>query len=417
MTARNLYGQTLSRSFSAKPKRRSLTGLRRKLVTKMKNKQISFWLNLEVPVEDFLEEEKTDKTAFTRKIFNRLKHESDNWFDILSIKGKTEKETLHKLRDSYQEGKILNAYCCSWFAHKLSNPSLALEFARKIVMHPIKNLEKDDQALVYLIHESDQNSLIDLYYEHFLQKIQMETYISDSSAPSKGTQNLTQKLAQKILNKYESKRKNKHQRSKVWWFKNDKDSWIILFRRSRLTRIPVKEVDRNNFIRTADLKAFKISKDLLSVYVYSKNEPARMAKCASLFAEELARSDMNYSKKERTSKTTEVNDFISSLPNKHGTDVKITEICFQNFPLNDSPTIVLKSQDDEGINASVEQLKEEGKHPGEQNCISIKLKYKGRKFDIRFNRQGDNTDISVNFRGLLHKNRKEISNFLDDALK
>ena len=50
----------------------------------MDKEQITFWLNLEIPVEDFLEEEKINKTKFTRKIFNRLKHKSKNYMEAFA---------------------------------------------------------------------------------------------------------------------------------------------------------------------------------------------------------------------------------------------------------------------------------------------------------------------------------------------
>ena len=384
----------------------------------MDKEQITFWLNLEIPVEDFLEEEKINKTKFTRKIFNRLKHKSKNWFDALNIKGISDEETIQKLRDLYSsDNKVINAYCCSWFAHKLSNPSLVSSFAIKNFNLVSKNLEKDDQILSYLLYETNKDYLVDLYYEHFLQKIQMETYLSNYVSSFKVTQNLTKDTAQKILDKYEKKRKNKRQRSKVWWFKEDDSSWIILFRRSRLKRVPIKQVDRNNFMMTADLKAFKIDKNFANVYLYSKKEPSRMAKCASLFAKELAHLNLDYLKQEKISSTTKVNNFISNIQTKPKSDLKIIEICFKNFPLDDNPTMILKSQDEEGINNSIQQLKNERKYPGEQNVLYIKLSYKNKKFDVKFNRKGENTGIALNYRGLIQKGREEILAFLDKELK
>ncbi len=384
----------------------------------MDKEQINFWLDLEIPLEDFLKEEKLNKTNFTRKIFNRLKHKSEKWFDILSIKGSNDEEAIQKLRDSYDtDSKILNAYCCSWFAHKLSNPSLVLSFTKNKVSNLPKDLEKDDQVLVYLLYNSNKDNLVDLYYEHFLQKIQMETYLSNSVSSFKITQNLTKDVAQKILDKYERKRKNKRQKSKVWWFKEDDNSWTILFRRSRLKRTPIKEVNRNNFILTADLKAFKIDKNFANIYLYSRKEPLRMAKCVSLFAKELANLDLDYLKQEKISSTTKVNSFITKIQTKNKNDLKIIEICFSNFPLEDSPTIILKSQDDEGINNAIQQLKNERKYPGEQNCLYIKLNYKNKKFDIKFNRKGENTGIALNYRGLIQKSREEILEFLEKELK
>ncbi len=386
----------------------------------MDKSKITYWSNLEIPIEDFLEEDKENMTTFTRKIFNRLKDKSPHWFKIPSLETSNDEETKQKLREEYDKNKenILDAYCCSWFAHKLGNPDLVSEFAKRILIKDeIEKIDGDDQTCMYLLFKKSEHNLIDLYYEHFLQRIQMETYLSDSTKNFNKKIDLTEDRAQKILDKYERKRKSKRQKSKVWWFKEGQDNWIIIFRRSRLKGSPIKLVDKNSFIRMADLKAFRINKNFLKSFLYSNKEPARMAKCLAFFAKELVDLDIKYLKQEMTSPTEKVNKFISSIQGKNNKAINVLEIGFRNFPWDDSPIVIIKSQDNGGINNSIEQIKDEGKHPGEQNCLYVKLNYKNKTFDVKFNRQGDNTGIALNYRGLLQNARNEILKFLGEELK
>ena len=385
----------------------------------MEKEEIIYWENLEIPIEDFLEEEKSNKINFTRKIYNRLKHQSPNWLKSLGINSNDEKIQIENLRQIYSRNNlpIIRAYCCSWFAYKMDNLQLLTKFADSILSKSENTKFKgDDDVLCFLLYGKNKRHLVDLYYENFLQRIQTDIYRSNSTIPY--TQNITLNpiITQRLLDKYERKKKIKKQKSKVWWFKEDSTSWTIVFRRLRLKGVPIKLLDSNKFVRTADLKAFKIDKNLLISQLYTKKEPQTMIKCIEFIVKEISNLQVTYSKQERIHENRKVSDFIGRVENKIN-GIILLEIGFRNFPLRDSPTLILRSQDNSGVHNPLNQLRAEGKSPSNDNCIYMKVKKGDMKFDIKFDKAGNNTGISLNYRGLPQKSREEILKFIDEQFE
>lgn len=382
--------------------------------------EIVFWCNIEIPVEDFIEDSNKNFTSFTRSMFNRFKDKSPNWVDILNLKEKDDKSKRKKLRELYKNGDLnfLRAYCCSWFTHKMGNPLLVNSFANKFLKKELYNKYKDDdQILTYFLYLKEMgtstNLLFELYFEHFLQKTNLDVFIGDIKKPTKSGVKLNKEIVQKILDKFEKKRKTKRKKSVVWWFKEDDNSWYIVFRRSKLRGVPIKLLNRNHFIRTADLKIFKINKDFKIVEIYTKKEPKRMAKCASFIANEIADIEVNYEKQERTYNTENVNKFLADIVTKNTHKITILEIAIRNFPLTSSPTLILKSEGDTGINEALDDLRDDGKLPNEREFIILRFIYNNRKYHINLNRFGDETGVGINQRGLSMNDRQVILNFLD----
>ena len=125
---------------------------------------------------------------------------------------------------------------------------------------------------------------------------------------------------------------------------------------------------------------------------------------------------MTYNKQERIHPNNKVVDFINKSENKTN-GIIILEIAFRNFPLNDSPTLILRSQDDGGIHNSLNQLRDEGKSPNNEDCVYMRVKKDNKKFDIKFNKLGSETGISLNYRGLSPMDKQEVLTFLDNEFR
>ena len=384
---------------------------------------ITFWQNLEVPVGDYLEEIESNFVRFSSTIFNRLERESSQWWELLGLRQKDKKARKTEFRTSLQTGnlKFLWAYCICEFIHKMGNPQLVRTFARKLLENNIFEKHKNnEQILAYVLYQSephqDNNPLVDMYYEHFRQRKQLSPYIGDISEPRRIETELTREIAQSILNRYEKKKKAKRQKSKVWWFKVSSDSWCIIFRRSRIRKSPIKEVNRNHFIRTADLKIFNINRDFNSVDIYTKSEPRKLAKCLSYIAHEFGGLEVTYTKQERTYYSEKVNSFIADLLSRNSSQLNLLEIEMRNVPLPTSPTMILKSVGNTGILLDLAELRREGRLPNERDCIKLKFIYKEKKYKINLHRIGEQTGLSINQTGLSPIDRKRILTFLDSVL-
>lgn len=378
----------------------------------MDKSEIIFWSDLEIPIEDFIEELNNSFKRFTRTIFNRFENKSQNWLKLLDVGS-----DIDKLREEFNKDNLrfLRAYCCSWFAHKLGNLTLIKDFAQKYIKEEVyKKYENDDQVLTYLLHKSNNEILVDIYFEHFIQKTNFDTYIGDIKKPAKHSIILNKENSQKALNKFENRKKTKRQKSLIWWFKENSDSWYIIFRRSRLKGIPIKLLHHNQFVRTADSKIFKISKTFQIAEIYSKKEPKRMVNCISFIASEIADIEVNYIKQEREYKTNKVNNFISGILSSNPHKIMILDAEMRNVPLNSSPTMILKSEGTIGINQALLELKNDGKLPHEREFTNLKFLYNNKKYQIRLNRFGEETGIALSQKGLSMNDRQTILNFLDN---
>ncbi|WP_456330730.1 hypothetical protein [Archaeoglobus sp.] len=381
---------------------------------------MEYWKKLEIPVEDFLDEMGVDEKAFARKIFNRLRKRSTKWLEFLGLDKTKKRERFRKFLEIYQKNKesVFSMYCCSWFASKIGHIGLIREYAAKFLeSDEMENYRDDADMLIILLHFKHKDALTDLIYDFFIRKCKFNRYIPDPR-PQVERIELDKETVENLLNTYERRRKKRRQESKVWWFKETENEWIIVFRRSRLKSAPIKLVDRNEFVRLADLKVFKIRKDLSVVEIYTKKEEKTMVKFVENLIKDLTHTDIKLLKEERKFPEEKMNALISRWMRGQDADVKLLEAGFMNFPLADSPKVIIKTQDEElGIENALTDLRETyGLVLDESDYEYVRVRFRGRKFTMKFFREGKDVSITFDYRGLSLEDREEILKHLDRVL-
>jgi len=373
--------------------------------------KIYYWSDLEIPIIDFLEELASNEITFTRKLFNKFNQTSKYWYKILDGKEITD---IRSFRDFFNinREKIIEAYCCSWFANKIDNLGLIKTITKNVLGEEIFNqYENDDQICSFLLFQNNRENLKNIYYEHFIQKINVKSYLAETELKDI---NLTKEIAQNILNNFERQNRRKRQKSIIWWFKEDDTSWSMIFRRSRLKGISIKQVHHNLFLKTADLKYFRIFKNLKRLDIYTNKEPLKMLKCARFLIYKISDSDIVYRKQERLLETNKIVELINNLiKNK---DLKILEIEMRNVPIASNPTMIIKSEGETGIYEAIQELKDKAIFPNEKDCMSIKIKYLGKLCQIKFLKIGDQTGLSIVQRGLPQNEREEIIELINKLI-
>lgn len=180
--------------------------------------KIYYWSDLEIPIIDFLEELASNEITFTRKLFNKFNQTSKYWYKILDGREITD---IRSFRDFFNinREKIIEAYCCSWFANKIDNLGLIKTITKNVLGEEIFNqFENDDQICSFLLFQNNRENLKNIYYEHFIQKINVKSYLAETELKDI---NLTKEIAQNILNNFERQNRRKRQKSIIWWFKED----------------------------------------------------------------------------------------------------------------------------------------------------------------------------------------------------
>ena len=382
---------------------------------------VSYWKVLEIPIEDFIDELEADEKAFVKKVFNRLKSRSGGWLQFFGLDKVRERDKFKKFRQIFDKNKelVLSAYCCSWFAGKINHLGLIREYAFRYLEKSEVSAYKDDvELLIFLLYLKHKEVLVDLSYDFLIRKSKFNRYVPESPPLDVGKVQLDKEMAQALLDKYESRRKRRRQKSKIWWFKETEKEWIIVFRRSRLKSVPIKLVDRNEFIRLADLKIFKIRKDFSLVEIYTKKEEKTLVKFVENFAKDLANINLKLVKEERRYPQEKINKLISEWISGQEKDVRLLEVAFRNFPLMDSPTVIIKAQDEElGIENALKELKECDWTLDMNDCEYVRLKFQGKRFTIKFVRNGENVSIVLDHRGLSLDDKEKILNYIDKKVR
>ena len=180
-------------------------------------KTVEFWKKLEIPVEDFLDEMKTDEKSFCKKIFNRLRTRNEKWLGFLGLDKTKKRKRFEKFREMYNKDKELmfSMYCCSWFASKIGHMALIREHAAKFLEDDeMKIYGNDADMLIILLYLKHSDALVDLLYESFIRKCKFTKYIVDPR-PEVEDIHVDDETVENLLNTYERKRKKKRQKSKV----------------------------------------------------------------------------------------------------------------------------------------------------------------------------------------------------------
>ncbi len=388
----------------------------------METAAIDFWSNLGIPIQEFIDESEQNQSTFIRKIFNRFKG-SPGWMNELSIAGSDDTQKRTNLREKFlgNPDLILNALACSVMAASMANLDLVKEYAKKhLTPSQVAAYPNDDHILTYLLFTSvstpEESPLKDLYYEHVLQRTVFQPYIGDIPEPRTHDKAITEKALQKALDSFEKKKKVKKQKSKIWWMKEIGDFIFVVYRRLRLRGVPIRLLERNQFVITADTKILKIRKDFNFIEIWSKREPKRIVKCVEHLASEIADLKVSYSKQARMYSTVRVHEFLERSVAENA-NLVVLELEMNNFPLESNPTAILKSGNGTGINKALVELSRSNLLPDIREFTKCKILLDNKPYELSFRRVGEETGVTVNNRGLNQKTRKTILDYFDEHFR
>ena len=152
--------------------------------------------------------------------------------------------------------------------------------------------------------------------------------------------------------------------------------------------------------------------------IYTKKEKKTIKKFAENLIKDLTNNDVKLSEEERKFPREKINKLISKWMKGEDKNVKLLEACFANFPLTDSPKVIIKAQDEElGVENALTDLRETYELVlDESDCEYVRIKFPGRKFTIKFFREGEDTSISFDYRGLSLEDRENILAYLNKVL-
>jgi len=381
---------------------------------------LKFWGNLEVSLKEVCEDI-TPNERCVKKLFNKLK-ESESWELAIKSQFGPHSDLFSSLSQLYTSNPTLffQIFAARIFADKIVDNDLITEKAKKILSgknEELLSLELDDpKCLVIPIFFTNQDAIVDLFYENLISKFNIKNfYSSKTPAPKESKVNADKDSIDKLLKKYDnSKKKRIKRKSHVWWVIEEGNKLKIYFRREKRAATPIKVVSHNEFIKTADSKILIFSEDGRRLDAYLGKEPKRTLEIANYLAQQLYDPQIVYEEKIMEYPKPLLEPFISAIKNGNEKIVQLLGIRVRNVPLDGSPIMEIRSSNNEPINKNIVHLETDHKLVLLSDLSALEsaiVLIDGLSFNLRFNEEPEKVVITCSNKGYNEEEKKRVEDY------
>lgn len=384
-----------------------------------------YWESLDVSIDDIIENE-----TKLSDVQERLEHKLEDTFGAChnliknnyNISGRTLYDSLTHLfihsRDDFRELYALAVYSenkvNSDFILQLANKSLKTGMGEQIVQQT-----GSVRSLLLPVYKANPDLLKDVHYAHILQcKPVREFRLHNDLVSSLPFNTLNEQKIDEILEEFEEKSKTKIKLpSKVWRYKTDGKTALIVFRREKRLRSKLSKVEKNEYHKTGNQKIILFKNGGNSLEICSKDQ--KTVKISQFIVYKMTNQKIKYDEIISQYELKKVKQFIDDVVAKRVEDCLLQSIRIQNVALkNSSPTIELFCDDD--LAPVLADLSTNNGLPlldKIEELLSFRIKLRDRMYTIRTIISENLVTFLLDNRNIGEENKNALLVFLEEHLR
>jgi hypothetical protein len=383
-----------------------------------------YWESLDVSIQDIIDNEtKLDDVQ------ERLEHKLEGLFgdcntlikDYYNVRGSTLYESIYSLfinnKDDFRELFALATYSenkvNSEFITELANKHLKSGIATKIAGQTGSSL-----SLLLPLLKTNPDLLYDIHYAHILQCKPVREFRINSKLPTPAPfAKIDNKKIDAFLQEFEDRSKAKVKLpSKVWRYKTDGNTALIVYRREKRLRSRLSKIEKNEYHKTGSQKIILFRDGGNILQVCSKDQ--KIVKISQFVLNKLTNEQIRYSEVINQFNIKKLKEFIDSTVSHKIDDCLLLSIRVQNVALqSSSPTIELSCDDD-----AAPALEDLNKNYGLllldkiEELQSFRIKLESRSYTIRTIVEDDVVTLLLDNRNIREENKDTLMLFLEKYL-
>lgn len=386
--------------------------------------QKGFWESLDVSIDDIIENEtklEDVRERLTIKLEDLFGDCNDIVREYYGVTGNSLKETICSLYstsiDNFRE-----LYALATYSENKSNSDFIYETAATTLKGPITKqiTEKtiNSRLLLLPLFKTKSDILYDIHYGHILQCKPMRKFESNNKLTTVlQFETINRKQIDSMLKEFEERSKSKVKRQiKLWRYKTDSNSALIVFRREKRLRSKVKKIDKNDFLKTSDEKIFIFRNGGNDLEVCSSKEKG-IVKTAEFIIYKLTKQRIKYLEFVDQYPIDAVKEFIERLVSGKIENCSLLSLRAQNVALDNSPTIELLCEDN-AVPALIDLQRNHGLSLLEktEELLNLRIQLNGRSYLLRTSIDEKDVRFTLDNRNLREDQKHTLSEFLKSQL-
>ncbi len=391
-----------------------------KTFIKTKKTFIKFWERLDIPIDDVSKRIEINTNAAVSRMFKGIREDRELYELLPKNLGVEEayalslKKRNERLKEIFRQNMelILTAYFSMLFGNSFQAQSIWTE---NNVLTPKENAAAKSSfaAKTFLTYRKDKGVLDDVYYGVVLIKNDQDKYKVVANPRISGNIKLDKTSFEKIINTYEKAKRNYRNRIKVWWFKEDREGYEIVFRRSLSKSIRIRQVNRNKFQVAADEKVLILKKNGLEIGLYTRKNKRLILKYLKQLLEKRTGAKVVLEEAPFFLEKKAANKLIGNLLQNKSNNVRLVEATISNFPINTNPEVKVRAVGAEGIEEAIADFGRKNLTIDNNYIKSMRVKYQNRYFTLRPSPNGNDIVFEVGGKGVNGQVKNEFLKELD----
>lgn len=384
-----------------------------------------YWESLDVSIQDIIDNEtKIDDVQ------ERLEHKLEHLFgdcnalikDYYTVKGVSLYDSVYWLFINNKEN-FRELYALANYSENKVNSEFIVELANKHLKSGLGTRIMDQtgsfRSLLLPLFKANVDLLYDIYYAYTLQCKPMREFRTNSKLSSPAPfETIDAKKIDAFLQEFEDKSKAKVKLpSKVWRYKTDGKTALIVYRREKRLRSKLSKIEKNEYHKTGNQKIVLFKDGGNTLQVCSKDQ--KIVKISQFILNKLTNQKISYSEIISQYSLIKLKEFIDNIVAQRVTDCRILSIRVQNVALqSSSPTIELTCDDDAA--SSIEDLNKNHSLPlldKIDELQSFRIRLKNRHYTIRTIIEDDMVKLLLDNRNIREENKDTLLLFLEANLR